>query len=107
MVSDVAEEAEIFIIDLEAECLEKALAILRNKAKQSPRQRANVSAISARSSMSDRSSLLTESRIRVRMSKDFVRVLNKNINESYKFLQKLGEGSFGSVYKGICLRSKQ
>lgn len=41
-----------------------------------------------------------DSVLKVRVKKDqFVRVLKKNINLEYKFKQKLGEGSFGSVHR--------
>lgn len=56
---------------------------------------------------SDFGNPLAESNVKIRMDSGFVRILQKNINDSYKFLQKLGEGSFGSVHKAVCLKSHQ
>ena len=38
---------------------------------------------------------------------DFIRVSEQPITEYYEFKEKIGEGSFGNVYRAICKRSKE
>jgi len=45
-------------------------------------------------------------RLHIRLDK-FVKVKNEKVNLHYKIVKKLGEGSYGSVYKVVCILTRQ
>lgn len=47
----------------------------------------------------------SQSKLRIQRDK-FVKVKNEKVSLHYKVVKKLGEGSYGSVYKVVCKHTK-